>query len=137
MAERMRLSGAVIFVRELQRSVDFYRQLLERDVEIAEPEAALFATPGGEHLFLRARTGASRMFGGVGVQYLIWTAQDAQDLDRCEEMLKARGAFRSTSIREGFRVVEGHDPDETPILVIHPVGSGVGVTSVPSRLYAY
>jgi hypothetical protein len=137
MAEGMSLSGAVIFVRELHRSEDFYRQLFELDVEIAEPESVLLLGPSGDHLFLRARGEAGRMPGGVGVQYLIWTARDAADLDRCEEVLKARGAFRSTTIEHGITVVEGHDPDNIPVLVTYPAGPGVGMTSVPTRLYAY
>ena len=137
MAEGIRLSAAVIFVRELQRSEEFYRQLLALDVEIASAEVVILLGPAGNRLVLRARAGASRMPGSVGVQYLIWAARDAEDLDRCEKLLKARGALVSTALDHGVTVLEGRDPDNIPVILIYPAGPASGMTWLPARLYAY
>jgi hypothetical protein len=51
--------------------------------------------------------------------------------------LKARRAFLSSSYDHGIRVVEGHDPDDIPVIVVYPADPGVGMTSLPSRIYAY
>ena len=132
-----RLSAAVIFVRELARSVDFYRDLLALDTEIASPEAVLLASPAGDHLVLRALARAPRLLGGIGVHYLVWTARDAGDLVRCENVLKARDAFVSTTQDQGVTVVEGHDPDDLPVLLVYPPSSSVSMSALPSRILSY
>jgi catechol 2,3-dioxygenase-like lactoylglutathione lyase family enzyme len=133
----MKLSAAVMHVRELQRSTDFYREILLLDVEVTSGEATLLTAPNGDHLVLRALPGANRAFGSVGLQFVVWTARDDDDLDRCERELKARDAFVSVSIEQGARVVEGRDPDGIPIVVVYPPRPGIGMTAVPARTYAY
>jgi catechol 2,3-dioxygenase-like lactoylglutathione lyase family enzyme len=137
MGEAIRLIAAVIFVRKLARSEDFYRDLLELETEMTSPEAVLLSGPAGDHLVLRALARAPRLLGGIGVQYLIWTARDAGDLERCANMLRTRDAFVSTTQDHGLTVVEGHDPDHIPILLVYPPGPGVGMTALPARIYAY
>ena len=132
-----RLSAAVIFVRELARSEDFYRDLLELDAQIVSPEAVLLAGPAGDHLVLRALARAPRLLGGIGVQYLIWTARDAADLQRCENVLKARNAFVATTQDHDATVVEGHDPDDIPVLVVYPPSASISMTALPSRVLSY
>jgi catechol 2,3-dioxygenase-like lactoylglutathione lyase family enzyme len=137
MGEARRLFAAVIFVRELARSEDFYRDLLGLETEMASPQAVLLSGPAGDRLVLRALARAPRTSGGIGVQYLIWAAQNAGDLERCENVLKTRGAFVSTTQDHGVSVVEGHDPDGIPVLLVYPPGPGVGMTALPARIYVY
>ena len=137
MANDLSLSAVVMHVRELQRSTDFYREILQLEVEVTSDEAALLTAPTGDHLVLRALPGASRTFGTVGVQFVLWTARDNEDLDRCERELKARDAFVSVSVEQGARVVEGRDPDGIPLVVVYPPRPGVGMTAVPARTYTY
>jgi catechol 2,3-dioxygenase-like lactoylglutathione lyase family enzyme len=137
MAERMRLTSAVIFVRDLDRSKEFYGQLLELDVAVTTGEALLLSAGDGDHLVLRALEGAAHGSGFVGVQYLIWTARDAADLDRCERLLQGWRAHVSTWIDHDIRVVEGRDPDDVPVLVTYPSGPGEGWTRLPTRVFAY
>ena len=47
------LSTAVMFVRELAASVDFYREVLRMEVTIREPSAALLVNAGSFQLYLR------------------------------------------------------------------------------------
>ena len=137
MANDLRLSAAVMHVRELQQSTDFYREILLLDVEVTSDEATLLTTPTGDHLVLRALPRASRTFAAVGVQFVLWTARDNDDLDRCERELKARDAFVSVSVEQGARVVEGRDPDGIPVVVVYPARPGIGMTAIPARAYEY
>jgi catechol 2,3-dioxygenase-like lactoylglutathione lyase family enzyme len=137
MAEHMRLTAAVIFVRDLERSAEFYRQLLELDAEITTGEARLLSAARGDHLVLRARARAPHVSNSLGVQYLIWAARDPEDLDRCEQVLQARDAHVSTWTDQGITIVEGHDPDRIPILVTYPAGPPVEATTLPRRIFTY
>jgi hypothetical protein len=136
-AEHMSLTAAVIFVRDLDRAAEFYRQLLELDTEITTGEAVLLSAAGGDHLVLRARELAQHVAGGLGVQYLIWTARGSEDLDRCEQVLQAWDAHVSTWSDQDIKVVEGHDPDRIPILVTYPAGPPADTTTLPRRVFAY
>jgi catechol 2,3-dioxygenase-like lactoylglutathione lyase family enzyme len=137
MAERMRLTAAVIFVRDLDRSKDFYHQLLELDVAMTSREAVLLYSGDGDHVILRELERATHTTGGLGVQYLVWTARDSEDLDRCEHVLQAWDAHVSTWVEQGIKVVEGNDPDRIPILVTYPAGPGADTTTFPTRIFAY
>lgn len=137
MGGNLELSAAVIFVHELERSADFYRDVLKLEAEVASEGAVLLTAPAGDHVVLRALAKAQRLSGTVGVQYLVWTARDADDLFRVEEALKARGAFVSATVEQGINVVEGRDPDNIPVLVVYPPSPAAGLTAVPARTYGY
>ena len=63
---RLRLASAVMFVRELGRSVSFYRDLLAMDVRIRDHTAALLVGADGFQLYLRRMgPGAQRPLGHV------------------------------------------------------------------------
>lgn len=137
MTERMKLTSAVIFVRDLDRSKEFYGQLLQLNVAMTTGEALLLYAGEGDHVVLRELERAPGASGVVGVQYLIWTARDPEDLDRCERVLQTWGAHVSTWLDHEIRVVEGRDPDRTPILVTYPAGPGKGWTRLPTRVFSY
>ena len=66
---RLRLASAVMFVRELERSVRFYRELLALEVTVQDKEAALLVSPDGFQLYLRSMgPRAPRPLGNVGIQ---------------------------------------------------------------------
>jgi catechol-2,3-dioxygenase len=133
----MKLSAAVIFVRDLDRSSEFYGQLLQLDVAMATGEALLLYAGDGDHVVLRELKRAPGASGAIGVQYLIWTARDPEDLDRCERVLGSWGAHVSTWCDHDIRVVEGRDPDHTPIVVTYPAGPGKGWTRLPTRVFSF
>jgi catechol-2,3-dioxygenase len=133
----MQLSSAVIFVRDLDRSKEFYRQLLQLDVGLTTGEAVLLSAGEGDHLVLRELPDAPGTSGVVGVQYLIWTATDREDLERCERVLETWDAHISTWRDHDITIVEGRDPDRTPILVTYPAGPGKEWTRLPTRVFSY
>jgi catechol 2,3-dioxygenase-like lactoylglutathione lyase family enzyme len=132
-----RLSGAVVVVRDLVQSEQFYRELLDLRVASSSAEAVLLSARTGDRLILRALPNAPHVAGGIGVHFLVWTAQDAHDLDRCEELLRARGAFVSRWLDDGWHVLEGRDPNNLRVIVVFPGGGEVERTSLPSRIYQY
>jgi catechol-2,3-dioxygenase len=137
MASGARISGAVVVVRDLGRSEAFYRELLELDVEASSAEAVLLSSRGGDRLVLRRLSAAPHVSGGIGVLFVVWTADTATDLDRAEDVLRSREAFVSRSEDEGWDVLEGHDPDNIRVVVVIPFASGSKKTSLPARVYNY
>jgi catechol 2,3-dioxygenase-like lactoylglutathione lyase family enzyme len=138
MAQGARLSSVVIFVHSLDRSVDFYADILGLEVADRSPTAALLNNAVGTQLFLRAMgPGVSHALGAVGVQYVVWTAAGKQDLDRCEQALRGRAAHRETRSDNGVTVVEGRDPDDIVLVVIYPGPDEVPLKQLPARIYGW
>jgi catechol 2,3-dioxygenase-like lactoylglutathione lyase family enzyme len=138
MAHGSRLESAVMFVQNLDRSVDFYREVLELEVSDHSPTAALLTSGSGSQLVLRAMgSGAVHALGGVGVQYVIWTAADEEDLDRCERALKKLSAHRDTRIGGPVKAVEGRDPDDIVVMIIYPGPNEAPMHELPVRIYGW
>ncbi len=138
MAQGARIGSAVIFVQDLDRSVSFYAEVLRLEVTDRSPTAALLVSAEGTHLILRAMgTGATHALGGVGVQYVIWTAADQEDLDRCERALKGRSAHIDTRKSGPVGAVEGRDPDNIVVMVTYPGPDQEPLHKLPSRIYGW
>lgn len=127
-----------MFVQNLDRSVDFYREVLELEVSDHSATAALLTSGSGSQLVLRAMgSGAVHALGGVGVQYVIWTAADEEDLDRCERALKKLSAHRDTRIGGPVKAVEGRDPDDIVVMIIYPGPNEAPMHELPVRIYGW
>jgi catechol-2,3-dioxygenase len=138
MTEAVRLSGAVMFVRNLDRSVTFYRELLGLQVTDTSSTAALLVSDDGLQLVLRA-TGqnAPHSLGSIGVQYLTWTTASKDDLDQRAEILRRHSAYRETRTDAGITVVEGRDPDDLVVMLFY-TGPGMSpMHQLPARIYAW
>jgi hypothetical protein len=81
--------------------------------------------------------GAEHALGGVGVQYVIWTADDADDLARCEKVLKHRSAWRDTRTTEHVTAVEGRDPDDIVVMITYPGPDQAPLHELPVRIYGW
>jgi catechol 2,3-dioxygenase-like lactoylglutathione lyase family enzyme len=138
MAHGSRLGSVVMFVQNLDRSVNFYREVLALEISDHSPTAALLTASDGSQLILRAMgSGAVHALGGVGVQYVIWTAADDAELDRCERVLKELSAHRETRAAGPVRAVEGRDPDDIVVMIIHPGPDEVPLHELPVRIYGW
>ena len=138
MAKGTRIGSAVMFVQQLDRSVSFYEEVLGLQVADHSPTAALLVSPAGSELILRAMgTAGAHPLGAVGVQYVIWTATDQDDLDRCERVLKERSAYRDTRSSDGIALVEGHDPDDTVVMITYPGPEDRPLRHLPPRIYGW
>jgi catechol 2,3-dioxygenase-like lactoylglutathione lyase family enzyme len=138
MAQGSRLDSAVMFVQDLDRSVRFYREVLALEVADRSATAALLTSGGGSQLVLRSMgSGAVHSLGGVGIQYVIWTAADEEDLDRFERALKELSAHRDTRVQGPVRAVEGRDPDDVVVMVIYPGSDKAPTHELPVRIYGW
>jgi catechol-2,3-dioxygenase len=134
----MRPASAVMFVRELDRSVSFYQELLRLQVSVRDYTAALLVTPDGFQLFLRSMGAtAAHPVGNVGIQYLIWAVDGEGDLERCEQVLRTQSTNVTRQEFEGFTLVEGRGPDNVPILVIFPGPFEVAHHQILRRIYQW
>jgi catechol 2,3-dioxygenase-like lactoylglutathione lyase family enzyme len=138
MAHGSRLDSVVMFVQNLDRSVGFYREVLALEVADRSPTAAMLISGSGSQLILRAMgSGAVHALGGVGVQYVIWTAADEEDLDRCERVLKELSGHRETRSGGPVKAVEGRDPDDIVVMIVYPGPDQVPLHELPVRIYGW
>lgn len=138
MAQGARLGSVVMFVHDLDRSVEFYADVLALEAADRSPTAALLTSPGGAGLILRAMgQTAPHPLGAVGVQYVVWTAAGQEDLARCERALAGRGAHRGTRSNGGQTVVEGRDPDDITLIVTYPGPDQLPLRKLPARIYGW
>jgi catechol-2,3-dioxygenase len=138
MAEGVRLRAAVVFVRNLDASVPFYRELLDLEIVDKSTTAALLASADGSQLVLRAfGDNAPRALGSIGIQYLAWSTDSREDLDRRTEILRRHSAYRETREDEDAIVVEGHDPDDLTIVIVYARGNRPPMRELPARIYAW
>ena len=138
MAYGARLDSVVMFVHDLDRSVSFYSDVLNLHVADRSATAALLIGAKRSQLILRAMgRGAEHALGGVGVQYVIWTADDADDLARCEKVLKDRSAWRDSRTTEHVTAVEGRDPDDIVVMITHPGPDQAPLHELPVRIYGW
>ena len=138
MAHGARLDSVVMFVHDLDRSVSFYSDVLNLHVADRSTTAALLIGAKRSQLILRAMgRGAEHALGGVGVQYVIWTADGPDDLTRCEKVLKDRSAWRDTRTTEHVTVVEGRDPDDIAVMIVYPGPDQAPLHELPVRIYGW
>jgi CBS domain-containing protein len=116
-----RLASVVVHVSELTRSVAFYQPLLRYPITASDVDTALLTGPDGSQLYLhQVGDSATRRNDGIGVQWVVWTAGGPNDLDRCAELLKERGAYVRRDTSQGITTLEGHDPDGLPVIIAYP-----------------
>jgi catechol 2,3-dioxygenase-like lactoylglutathione lyase family enzyme len=138
MANDTRINSAVMFVQELNRSVSFYQDVLGLEVVDRSPTAVLLMGSAGTQLVLRSMGGnAQHPLGGVGVQYVVWTASSKDDLDRCEKVLKERSAYTDSRSGGEVRSIEGRDPDGITLAIIYPGPEQVPQHELWTRIYAW
>jgi catechol-2,3-dioxygenase len=138
MAEGVRLRAAVVFVRNLDASVPFYRELLDLEIVDNSSTAALLGSTDGSQLVLRAfGENAPRSLGSIGVQYVAWSTGSREDLDHRAEILRRHSAYRETREDEETIVVEGRDPDDLPIMIVYARGNRPPMHELPARIYAW
>lgn len=116
-----KVASSMIFVSELDRSVNFYRDVFGCEVTLQESGAALLLTSGGFQIYIIAKgSRTERPTGGIGAHHLMWTTDTRQALDHFMQLLKDGGFFVDTHTSGEVTFVEGHDPDGIRIIIAHP-----------------
>lgn len=135
---RLTLASAVMFVADLDQSVRFYQELLGLDVTVRDEDAALLVNPDGYQLYLRSMGNrVQHPLGAIGIQYLIWTAESEEDLERCEQVLKAQSSQVTRTSVDGFTMLEGRGPDSVPVVVTYPGPHQAPRHEIVQRIYAW
>jgi catechol-2,3-dioxygenase len=116
-----RLNHAVLFVRDVERSVAFYRDVLGFTVLPMTPDgfnAAFLQAPGSTNdhdlgLFGIGDRAADSMAGRatVGLYHLAWEVDTLDELDRLRGALVQAGALVGSSDHGTTKSLYGQDPD--------------------------
>ena len=113
----VRLNHAVLFVSDLQRSIDFYQSAFGMQVMAREPRAnaAFLRLPrSGNHHDLG-------LFGigpqpqerrpGVGLYHLAWQVDTIEELEQARQTLATLDAYTGESSHGATKSIYGQDPD--------------------------
>ncbi|MFE7598270.1 VOC family protein [Streptomyces sp. NPDC057494] len=112
-----RLNHAVLFVSDLERSLAFYRDVLEfRPLPQAFPGAAFLQAAGsandhGLGLFQSPERGAGHATGRVGLYHLAWEVDTLAELRRMRTRLAEAGALTGASNHASTKALYARDPD--------------------------
>ncbi len=113
-----RLNHAVLWVRDAQRSLRFYRDVLGFEVVEAPSEQALFLRANGSDnhhdlgLFgIGTQAPAPTRGQQVGLYHLAWEVEGLPDLARARAALLAAGALTGESDHGNSMSLYGQDPD--------------------------
>jgi catechol-2,3-dioxygenase len=112
----VRLNHAVLFVADLERSVDFYTSVFGMEVAAREPRARaafLRLTHGDNHHDLGLfGIGADQVKRpGVGLYHLAWQVDTIEQLEEARTTLANADAFTGESSHGATKSVYGKDPD--------------------------
>jgi catechol-2,3-dioxygenase len=113
-----RLNHAVLYVRDMEVSVGFYRDALGFRVVNEMPGAAFLQASGSTNdhdlgLFaVGAQVGNSQAGRAtVGLYHLAWEVDTLDELARIAKELSSRGALAGASDHSTTKSLYGHDPD--------------------------
>ena len=131
-----RISSSVMFVRDLGRSIEFYRDVFGCQPAILDLSAALLLSPDGFQLYLVHRGDrAQHPLGGIGVQYLIWAVESTDARDHFEQVLNDRGVRTSTHSSGGVEFLTAHDPDDIRVVIAHPSPRSLPRSLISSHVF--
>jgi catechol-2,3-dioxygenase len=107
-----RLNHAVLYVRDVERSVAFYRDVLGFRTKTAFPGAAFLQAPGSTNdhdLGLFERGAGSQ--GTIGLYHLAWEVESLDDLEDHMVRLADAGALVGMSDHGTTKSLYAKDPD--------------------------
>ena len=113
----VRLNHAVLFVSDLERSLDFYRRAFDMQVVALEPRAnaAFLRLPrsGNHHDLGLFGVGAQprRPRGSLGLYHLAWQVDTIEELEQARMTLAELGALSGESSHGATKSLYAQDPD--------------------------
>ncbi|TMR08061.1 VOC family protein [Nonomuraea turkmeniaca] len=113
-----RLNHAVLYVRDVERSVAFYREALGFEVVMGMRGAAFLQAPGSTNdhdlgLFELGENAAPSPAGrtSVGLYHLAWEVDTLDELERIAAKLAELGALVGSSDHSTTKALYARDPD--------------------------
>ena len=114
----VRLNHAVLFVADVDRSVQFYADVFGMEVVTREPRAnaAFLRLPrsGNHHdlgLFGVGTAGGPKRAGAIGLYHLAWQLDTIDELAAARQTLLDAGAYTGESDHGATKSLYGADPD--------------------------
>ncbi len=123
----MNFQGVVMNVADLDRSIEFYREVLDFTLVSRKEQLAAMSAPGSDRaqiIVLRV-LGKSPLAGGghIGLRSFMLEVDAADELERIATDLDARQALVSRREHSAWTAVVGRDPDRAAVVVAwHPGG---------------
>ena len=113
------MNHAVLYVRNVQRTVDFYRDLLDFRVKFEIPgQAAFLQAPASQNdhdlgVFQLGDNAGPSQAGRttVGLYHLAWEVDTLDELERLASKLGQAGALVGASDHGTTKALYAHDPD--------------------------
>ncbi|ARV58916.1 glyoxalase [Nostocales cyanobacterium HT-58-2] len=111
------LNHAVLYVRDLGRSVEFYKSILGlEEVTCMGDKMAFLKASGSENhhdlgLFALGSQAMTPSSGTLGLYHLAWEVKRIEDLVTAIDLLKEYGCFAGASDHGASKSVYGYDPD--------------------------
>jgi catechol-2,3-dioxygenase len=113
------MNHAVLYVRNVDRTVAFYRDVLEFSVRFELPGQAAFLQAPASHndhdlgvFQIGDRAGASQAGRStVGLYHLAWEVDTLDELDRLAQKLRDAGSLVGASDHGTTKALYAHDPD--------------------------
>lgn len=123
----MNFQGVVVNVADLNRSIDFYREVLDFTLLSQKEQLAALRAPGsdGTQVIVLRALGRGLVGGGgrIGLQAVIWEVESDDQLERIASELDSRRALVSRRDHSDWTAVVGRDPDRVAVVVAwHPGG---------------
>ncbi len=113
-----RLNHAVLYVRNVARTVAFYQEVLDFKVVMSFPGAAFLQAPGSSNdhdlgLFEVGEKASATTAGrtSVGLYHIAWEVDTLADLERIFAALSSRGSLVGASDHGTTKAIYAKDPD--------------------------
>jgi len=124
-AGRGSIRTLLVAVRDLARSVEFYRDVFDVEILLHEDQLAVLGGQSAHsHRFVLRQTGSNATRHGqqeLGIRGLVLDVGSTAELSRVEARLRAHGLFRDRRHlpeEEAWELVHGHDPDALPLVFV-------------------
>jgi catechol-2,3-dioxygenase len=128
--QRVKFQGVVVNVADLERSIDFYREVLDFTLLSQKEQLAAVSAPGSDEpqvIVLRA-FGSGPVEGArhVGLRAFVLEVDSADQLERIATELDSRRLLVSRRDHTEWTAVVGRDPDGVAVaLAWHPGGGRI------------
>jgi len=124
----MNFQGVVMNVADLDRSVDFYRDVLGFIVLSQQDQLAAVTAPGSDHpqVIVLREIGTTRVGGArhIGLRAFILETDTPDELERIASELDSRRLLVSRRDHSEWIAVVGRDPDGVALVVASHPGGG-------------
>jgi catechol-2,3-dioxygenase len=128
----MKFQGVVMNVADLNRSIDFYREVLEFTVLSQKDQLAAVRAPGSDppQVIVLREFGSSPGGGArhTGLRAFVLEVESADQLERIASELDSRKLLESRHDHSEWSAVVGHDPDRVALAVACASGTAGKIT---------